>query len=515
MVQRTGTMLFLPNYPDLGWGTYSALGEDVKKVIELLIREKAEESTLEDFPTIIPVGKTRHPWGVVAFKGEGGIVFIAPVHNSLRSNYMYYQSSPTLAPTSVVKKPVNVNILLEEMLRGSDTVYALLGDEKLKLGRAQKGVENTFKIDTELRKGTYTIELVGDDGGIYTIAGLVVSGLDVDISPNFNNNTLKLVFKIGGVPTKLDDVVISINGKTITYSNVKSVEIDLIKLLGDVPVGEYTVTVKSGGETVTKVFYKKPQTGLSRLLSPTNLVILLLSFVIYIAGLVFAKKEEEKYNIVVPDIIPLVGKTVKLKKSQIIQLFEEVNKFYKWHYMPLKAKELVAGLKNGLIGVKAIVGEYNMNYVLDKLVEKGMLDYVLGYYLPKSWSSKSGFSSAILALFRKVRDIAVSHVIPFTTRISSSQPYHMKLKVLWQDVYIYFYTKREDLKYILKNAPSYIKKGLVFIVVPSEEIKEDLLDSLRGSGRGLKALQLALRTGSLFIMTVDELAAKIKELKGG
>ncbi len=511
-----GRILFLPNYPDLGWTDYKAVAKDVVKVLtseEVVGRskEKIDEST-----TILSVGPNRDLWAKLVVEDGKGVVALKAVRAVVGNNYLYYHDRPIIAPTAIVSKPLNLNLLIQDMPPGMDRdkVKVAVGDKLVELGEVQRGAESVFSLKEDFSKGTYLLKVVGEKGGIYTLAGLIVSGIDADLYPDFDKNTLRIVFKSGGAPQRLDSVRITIKGKTLTFENVKEVEINLAELLGDVPVGTYEVVIESGGEKVVKTFTKKPSTGIGRLLNTTNLVILLLSFLIYMAGLVFAKKEEEYYSIVVPEVIQLKGREVKVKKADILKLFDKVNEFYKWKYMPLTPKEIVNGLKNGLLGEKIVTSEYNVRYILDRLAEKGLVVERLGYYLPTHWRRKSGFPATILALFRKVRDIAIAKIIPFTTRISPSQPYHMKLKLLWQDVYVYFYTGREDLKYIMKHAPAYTKKGLVFIVVPNEEIKEDFLDAIKGPGRGQKALALALKTHSLFVMTIDEFQRKIEELKG-
>jgi len=510
-----GYLIALPNYPDLGWRSYEELAEDVGSVLTLEEVVGESEGAIDRFPTIIPLGKGRYLSGKVVFSDEEGIATLKPVRAFLRRNSVYYHDRPIIPPTSIVNKPINLNIHLAEMPAEKDAVSVLIDGERLvPLGEVQRDTEGVFPLRESFDVGIHLLQVVGEKGGLYTVGGLVVSSIDADLFPDFDKNVLRIVFKSGGAPQRLDRVTVSINGKSVSFENVREVEIDLLRLLGDVPVGTYEVVIESGGERVVKYFEKRPQTGIGRLLNTTNLLILLLSFIIYLAGIVFAKREEESYRIIVPDVVPLQGRTVKVRKEQLLDLFDKVNAFYKWRYMPLTPKEIVSGLKNGLLGEKVITSEYNVRYVLERLADKGLVEERLGYYLPKRWEKKAGFNATTLALFRRVRDLAVSKIIPFTTRISPKQPYHMKLKLLWQDVYVYFYTGREDLKYILKHAPAYLKKGLVFVVVPNEELKEDFLDAIKGPGRGQKALALALRTHNLFVMTIDELERKIKEIKG-
>ena len=289
-----------------------------------------------------------------------------------------------------------------------------------------------------------------------------------------------------------------------------------MKVFGDdVPVGDYPVVVQIPGVGEASFVIKKiPSTGIGRLFTLPNLLILIVSGIIFAFGYLFAKKEETVYRINIPEFAPIDYDEAKIKTKDFLSIFEEVEKFYKWKYVPLTLQELKSGFSLKQInGKKLNVTTFNLEFLLRKLEEKGLVKEELGYYGLTEWEKKAKMTMTQLALYRKLRDICVLNVIPFTSRINISKGYHTKIKLSWNDVYVYYFdADPKAVKFILDNAPLYAKKGLVFILFKDDEAKRLFLDLIRNDHEQSSIMEFLIKSGSVYLLTIDEFEEKVKSM---
>ena len=70
--------------------------------------------------------------------------------------------------------------------------------------------------------------------------------------------------------------------------------------------------------------------------------------VVVLLNLVLKPPNRDEYYIDVPEFPPSKKDQVKVQASDIVSVFDKVNYYYHWKYMPLTAEEVRSGIGNNI-----------------------------------------------------------------------------------------------------------------------------------------------------------------------
>lgn len=86
------------------------------------------------------------------------------------------------------------------------------------------------------------------------------------------------------------------------------------------------------------------------------------------------RPEKQMFSLDIPDFPPVSAVKIPMESQKVLAVFEKVNKDYSWKNMPLTLSEIKKGIEElSYGGKKIIIGEYNLEMILDKLIARGLV----------------------------------------------------------------------------------------------------------------------------------------------
>ncbi len=371
-------------------------------------------------------------------------------------------------------------------------------------------------FNKELKEGSYTFVFTdANSGEIFARSFLEMGKPTVRAKVDFTKARFGFTFLVNGKPYPVRSVTIKYKDWHATYNNIDHVVVDLSDLFGGaVPSGTYEFEVYIAGvEKPYKIKFTKADTvGIKRLLSPTNIIMILLAGGFYIAGAILKRREESPYSIDVPDFAPVEYETIEITEEQLLNAFDVVNDYYKWKLTPLTLDDIKKGIQMVLMRKDLVLNDFNVELVLENLVKEGLILRVDKFYLKKEWTEK-GFSAEQLIMFRELRDTAIESAIPFKP-LSKALP-HTKLTLPWQQFWVYLYNplQRESIiKHIVRNYSP--KEDIVQVILFYDDFEKESFDLVLSDGRKITSLIKGyIDNEFVFIFTLKEFMKKLKQLK--
>lgn len=361
-----------------------------------------------------------------------------------------------------------------------------------------KQFARNIKIQTEylfssnflvnLSVGNYTLNAEDDKGYIYAQSFLNVPPITVSLSPQWDAQPQVFSFTLvvpkdpisataGFSPLAYKRAYVTVNdtpGANLfpAYSNVSNsngrFSIMPSQTLG---FGTHTFKVNVSGQVILITqSYKKPTSWLD---NPLNVAIIILTLIVGVIAVALRRPEKPLYTIDVPDFPPLEKVVVPISKFSVLSLFDSVNREYKWTFMPLSPQELKNEMRRKITykGVPILITDYNLDRILDELIESGDVVKALNFYGLKTWETKSGRDIRYLALFRLLRNFLINNAIPFTD-LNQRKDCDILATVKGDGIYLHIYIDENTLKRALAGT------GKNFIVFESKKELEETLKKL-------------------------------------
>ena len=386
-------------------------------------------------------------------------------------------------------QPKDVNISVAVYDEDMRLVGKQLAQKGIRLIQGEYSFSSNFVVDFE--RGVYILRAEDDDGYIYAQSLLIVPQINITPSLQFWEEPQFITFKavlspekrFGELPEPLKNRVISI---TVNSTPGKDLFKEPFLATTDseglfnysrpdiyLGFGRYTFKMNISGEViVVDVERKKPPGWFD---NPINVAIGVL--IVLVGGVALALRRPEKpfYTIDVPDFPPMEKVIIPLSKFSILSLFDSVNREYKWSFMPLSAQELKNEMRRKVTykGVPIMITDYNLEKILNDLIEGGDVVKAVNLYGLKMWEEKSGRSMKYLALFRLLRSFFVNNAVPFT-ELNSRKDCDMFATVKGEGIYIHIYTDEGAFK----RGLALVDSGKNFIVFESRKEMEEILKKL-------------------------------------
>ncbi|MEM3775301.1 MAG: hypothetical protein QXZ35_01415 [Candidatus Micrarchaeaceae archaeon] len=266
-----------------------------------------------------------------------------------------------------------------------------------------------------LPSGTYLLFLRNFYDKYYSSALFQLANLSISpISLNFANGTFAFSVKSNGQPVSNLSYSISLNG---AYAENGTVEDGVVYYT--LPKG--TVVSYGNQNFVLKALsssyaYSTSYTKKIFHIPAIYIEFAVVAVVIVLLNLVLKAPTRDEYYIDVPTFPPVKRVSVSVPKQDFINVFNKVNYYYHWRYMPLTPEEVKNGVETNLRSgnMPIAVTLQNVLKILNMLIASGDVVAKGNYYAPKSFVDESGHDIEYLAIFRKLRDYLVANAIIFT-----------------------------------------------------------------------------------------------------
>ncbi|MEM2974347.1 MAG: hypothetical protein QW112_01835, partial [Candidatus Micrarchaeia archaeon] len=187
----------------------------------------------------------------------------------------------------------------------------------------------------------------------------------------------------------------------------------------------------------------------------------------------------------------------------VIEMFDSINKELRWQYTPLSLQDLKAAFrKMSFQGRPIIVGDYNLEHILDKMVEEGLLKKALDYYGLVSWEKEAKKSIYRLAMQRALRDLFVIEGIPFIP-FGQRTDCDTIVNVGGEKVFLHIYEDDTVIYRAVQTAP----QGRTIIIFEDEQTMKDFTTRVHSSSETNVIFKMLLDdpNGNIFLSPIAKL----------
>jgi hypothetical protein len=526
---RNGTMIAFPNYPTSAWNNASNMAWDIAKVIDSRF-------------WIPEIGQGSGGFATAPQASGGYGVFANVTGSSFNTSY---------ARAAAVNASYSLVTAVFRNPRHSDTVqlsfrngYAWNGtvDAPAVIGEGQEAsitVSAVSRISTsvQLHIDVYDRNMSQIVKSIRIGTGSVPSGSVVEVTPTFSlpngyyilalkdfynryyaesffhlaNATIGLTsgdFKNGtfafsvysnGLPVSNASYSLTLDGAYEANGTVSNGTIVYRVPKGAINYGSHEFAIALFGNTylipeqyVQTIFYV-PAIDLE--FAVAIVVVVLLNFIL-------KPPTRDEYYIDVPEFPPLKKDKVGVPSGSVLGVFDKINYYYHWKYMPLSVEEVRLGINSNIRinNMPVSVTTQNTDAILSQLAAKGDLVGALNYYAPKAWVDASNHDVEYLLIFRKLRDYCVVHSILFTD-IDMEQTADLTITKEGKQGSVFVYSTGSKPKKVTISGES--RSFLVFL---DETRKQEFVNGLYSSfGKDAETLKLGIDYNYLKLIDCDHL----------
>ena len=349
--------------------------------------------------------------------------------------------------------------------------------------------------------GYYVLQLRDFNDRYYGGAMLYVAPVNITpVSLDFNNGTFVFSAYSNGIALNNVSYNASLNG---LYASSGTVSGGVISY--SIPSGapiSYGSERFSFGVLGTAYSY-----GTSYTKQVLNIPVIYIEFVIaavvvVLINLLLKPPNRDEYYIDVPDFPPGTREKVHVQRSALLGVFDKVNYYHGWKYMPLTIDEVKLGIANNIRSgnMPVSVTTRNLEGTLASLEQANAIMSTAGYYAPAAWSAASGHSIEYLAVFRRLRDYCVSHAILFTD-IDADEHSDMLMTKSGVQVSAYIYARGERMKKV--GISREVRSVVVF--ASDDAVREFERKLYASTSRQAELLKLGIEYSYLRLLDVDSL----------
>ena len=525
-----GSVVALSNYPSAGWKNASILSRDIAALIDLHYwnGELASGST-----GMIPITNksSSGSMAIVTNTTQAGqeslvnislsstyalaSVYFYNLGNQLKENNILFRINGT--PNGYVSAPSAVPQTASEFINARATnitnnfdsfhiyIYNLSYEQPVQylfIGQMTPNVTFIKPISFFLPGGYYVASLIDANNKTYarSIFRIYPTNVTPLFSPSsFSNRSFTFSLNSGGYPLSGIPYSISLNGKYVQNSTVNNSIIHYNLPGGSVlSYGNETFSIKVLGASQTVIM---PYTNTILNIPPFYIEFAIVAVIIVILNKVLVPPNIDKYYINVQEFRHTNRTKVKEPADTILKVFDQVNYYYHWRYMPLSADEVKSGISNNVRygNMPIAVTLQNTYIVLNKMMRKGLVVAADDFYAPKNWEELSKHDIEYLAIFRKLRDYSVANAMLFTD-VDAYENVDMIITNKGVQNYVYISSKLSENQKLGSVPMS--KNYRTFIVFLNEEDRYAFVDRLNTSyGEESEILRLSIE--SLDIRLID------------
>ncbi|MGC8923588.1 MAG: hypothetical protein ACP5KJ_00145 [Candidatus Micrarchaeia archaeon] len=234
--------------------------------------------------------------------------------------------------------------------------------------------------------------------------------------------------------------------------------------------------------------------------------VIVLTMGIVAIGIAFKAREKVKYSLDIPEFEARAKKKIYVKKDMIFDIFERINAEYGWERMPLSLKEIKNGFRKiSYMGRPILIGDYNTQIILDKLMHLGDIKMYLDLYALSKWETDR-YNYKYLAMFRKMRDILIPAAIPFT-KLGEREDCDTYIKMRNENLKIIICTGENLLERIERAISGEERTVLLFA---DDDSKREFIESISKYGKRGASIKIALLNETVIPLTINEFSEFIR-----
>ena len=355
-------------------------------------------------------------------------------------------------------------------------------------------------ITLSLPPGHYIGELNGASGQTYAYTYFNVPPLNVSLiksSPSTGNYTFYVT--AAGVPVSNLNATVTLNGQYQVNSTITNGALQYQLPSGTtVPSGDLSFNVRVLSTDYPVAIHYAP---ISVSLNPQYIEFIIALMVVIMEVTLIKAPTRDEFYIDIPTLPTPQRTTVRIKYPELLGVFDKLNIYYRWRYMPLSRQEFRTAVQNNVrSGNISVVMTYNnLDAVLDSLVANGYLVSSDGMYAPTQWIEQSKHDIDYLATFKKLRIYLVSHGHIFTD-LDKSDAADIVTTLHNEKAYIVIYSKTSRF---MKDIPvqQNVKTYLAFLNGDRlEEFKNNMYTTSSGE---LEELKMYVSVGSIVLIDSD------------
>ncbi len=351
-----------------------------------------------------------------------------------------------------------------------------------------------------LGPGSYVAELNGFLGQHYGAAYFTVPGITFSLQGvNFSEGTYQFSAYAATQPVSNTTANISVNGQYKSQVSINQGSFTYSLPIGtSPPTGNLTFSINIGKQSyVYTTFYTAPSITINK-----QYIEFVIAVIIVILEITLVKAPtRDEFYIDVPSMPEPAKANIKLKSNELLGVFDKLNLYYHWRYMPLSNTEFRFAVSNNLrIANMPVTLTYNnIDVLLDSLTAKDLLVGIDGLYAPKAWIEQSKHDIEYLATFKKMRVYLVSNAHIFTD-MDKSDVADIVTTLHNEKAFIVIYSKTSRFINKIPIQPP-IKTYLAFLNAEKlEEFKLGLYMSTSGS---LEELKMYVSSGNVVLVDAD------------
>ena len=354
-------------------------------------------------------------------------------------------------------------------------------------------------ITLQLPPGMYIAKLESFSNVQYAGALFQVPSVKLSmLSANLSTNAYKIAVSSGGIPISGVNYSISVNGLYQRTGVIRNGTLYYALPSGSPRInGNATFSVSMLSKNFTYVLVH-PSTSIKISSQYIELAVVVI-IVLMMVTLVRAPNRDEFY-VDVPNLPRQEKIPIKLKPNEVVSVFDKLNTYYHWRYMPLSKNEVRMAIATNLRknNMPVNLTYNNVDVILNQLVEKGELVSIEDLYAPKAWVNASKHDIEYLAVFKKLRLYFVTHALVFSD-LDSSQAADMTIASRGEKIYIVIFSPTSRFK----DIPVYAN-SITYIAFINGGRVEEFKDSLYGNvSPETEQLKLYISAGMIRLIDVD------------
>lgn len=533
----SGSILFVPETLDAGWrGNGKEAGEDIAR---LVVQEPFRPFVVMDqinYKKDVPGQKRETIFFSPMTRTDGHMRIILDMVDTKSSkkakiydwpikkttNGELYLKNPVFVPDYLgggnqmviadLKEPTEEKMkLFYELYKNGSSEQRLPVEQSLSYVNVRK--VSSIRLDQD--PGDYILRVTDPEEKVYAQSKVSMSGIDIlgpkgkQMRDSFTEKRFNFNFTYADEPVTVPKVTVYIKDTSSARQDYAFKDSITYNTKTDFKKGEYTFVFDFGGRFSKELTleYSPSEVPWFR---PEVIVLGVIGVLVFVAGFVFRLQPKAQFSIDIPDFPPASHKVIQMKTSEIIDVFERVNKKYVWDHMPLSIEELKAGFRQvNSRGRSIIVGDFNLQRILEQLENKGVMEQSLGFYAPVKWAEQSGIKIEVLSMFRYLRDLFVQHAIRFS-KLRAVKECDIKFLLRNNSHFIHLYSGDDS---IIENALKTAAKGDTWIIFKDHFELETFRKRLRSSSTLFLSLKMQVDADKIKLYSIEQMDEVFKKIK--
>lgn len=540
-----GVMLFLPQSLDGGWrerdvsGSWSEKGELAAQDLSRLIEEERWLTEISNASAVAPLSKAAEKkLSLFTAPFDADSVFVKLAANAVdsqgtqrRSLEVFkmekYQkgkmmpSEPQTVPYYLSGQRTRLNVALRENSTAQVKLYVemykdgkLLQRTDLEPGLTTPTTDKSVDIQVDAEPGNYVVLVSDEQGKVYAAGQLAVTDLEITTNEsNWARGKFSFFLSSAGQPVEPRSLAVSFDGKEETRYTPSSLRFTPSASVVDY---SYSGKIESGPHRFTfsiGPYTKNLDLAYDRTApfweNPIVLVLAVMAAGVFGMGIVMRRPDAVRYGLDIPDFPPMSTIKIPIKKETVLDIFENVNASYSWQRMPLRTDEIKNGFRKLTYnGKPIIIGDFNLERILSKLIDEGEIKEEIGYFGLARWEKESKHSIHYLAIYRILRNVFVNNAVKFS-KLDAMPDCDMKAIAGKEEIYLHIMEQPFEL--VVHRALATAKKSSTIMVFKSAEGRDAFRTSLTSISKLAVGLKMEVDGGRIMLFTAkNEISAYLK-----